>query len=155
MSEKPKFILPERNPKTHAAHRREVWWQITLPLLLGCLLLVALIAGVIWAATDPASEVGRWADISLMWIMLPALFAALVMLILLIGITYLVSKLLGVLPGYARLVQDFFTVGKLKVIQFSDTLVKPVMKLKSWSAGAQRARQVAAEPLTPQPSDEI
>jgi hypothetical protein len=155
MNEKTKFVLPERNPKTHAAHRKEVFLQIMLPLVIGCLLLAALVAGVIWSATGSNSEVRRWADISLMWLILPALGFALILLVLLSGITYLVSRLLGVLPGYARWVQDYFTLGMLKVIHVTNVIVKPVMKLQSWSVGARRARQVAVEPLTFRPKEEV
>ena len=74
MDEKPEFVLPERNPKTHAAHRKEVGWQITLPLIIGCLLLALLMTGVIWSAAGANPELRRWADISLVWTLLPALF---------------------------------------------------------------------------------
>jgi len=154
MDEKPKYILPERNPKTHTAHKREVWWQITLPLVFGCLLLAVVIGGLVRVATDSTTEIGRWADISQMWVMLPAFGAALLLLVLLIGVTYLVTKLIGVLPGYARLAQDTITVAMLKVMGVSNILVKPVLKLKGWLAAVQRARQVVLKPFTSRQDDE-
>ncbi len=147
MNEKPPVVLPERNPKTHAAHRKEVWWQITLPLVIGCLVLVLAIAGVIWAAAGSRPQVTRWADISLIWLILPALFFALLGLGVLVGITYLVSKLLGVLPGYARVVQNAIASVQQKALKANNVLVAPALKLKSWFAGARRARQVVTEPL--------
>jgi hypothetical protein len=149
MNEKPQFVLPERNPKTHAAHRKDVGWQITLPLVIGCLVLVLALAGVIWAAAGANPQVTRWADISLIWLILPALFFALLGLGVLVGITYLVSKLLGVLPGYARVVQNIFTNIHAKALKANDALVAPALKLKSWSAAARRARQIVTEPLNP------
>ena len=149
MDEKPQFVLPERNPQTHAAHRRDVLRQITLPLITGSLLLVACMALVIIAAAGANGEVRRWADVSLVWLLLPALFFSLLILGLLIGITYLVSKLLGVLPGYARLVQDGYTTLTGKVMHLSDALILPVLKLKGWLAAARKARQVATAPFTP------
>ncbi len=149
MDDKPKFVLPERNPKTHAAHRKEVGWQITLPLVIGCLIIALAVAGVIWSAVDANPELSRWSDISLIWLILPALFFTLIPLAVLFGLTFLVSKLLGVLPGYARLVQDTFVNIHSKVLRFSDALVAPSLKLKSWSAGARRARQVITKPLRP------
>jgi hypothetical protein len=148
MDEKPQFVLPERNPQTHAAHRRDVLRQITLPLVIGSLLLVACMALVIIAAAGGNGEVRRWADVSLVWLILPALFFALLMLGLLIGITYLVSKLLGVLPGYARLVQDGYTALTGKVMHLSDALILPVLKLKGWAAAGRKARQVVTAPFT-------
>ncbi len=149
MDEKPKFILPERNPKTHAAHRKQVRWQITLPLVIGCLIIALASAGVIWSAVDANPDLSRWSDISLMWLILPALFLALIPLAVVGGLTFLVSKLLGVLPGYTRLVQDAFVNLESKMLKVSDALVAPSLKLKSWAAGARRARQVVTEPLKP------
>jgi xanthine/uracil permease len=154
MDEKPQFVLPERNPQTHAAHRRDVLRQITLPLVIGSLLLVAGMALVIIAAAGASGEVRRWADISLVWLILPALFFSLLILGLLTGITYLVSKLLGVLPGYARLVQDGYTTLTGKVMRLSDALVLPLLKLKGWAAAARKARQVATQLITPGPRQE-
>lgn len=145
--EKPQFILPERNPRTHAAHRKEVWWQITFPLILAGLLLALLVAGVIWAAAGANDEVGRWASVSLIWLILPALVFALLGLGVVAGLTYLVSKLLGVLPGYARLAQDGVASLGQKASRVTDALVAPALKLKSWTAAARKARQVAGEPL--------
>lgn len=149
MDEKPQFVLPERNPQTHAAHRRDVLRQITLPLVIGGLLLVAGMALVIIAAAGANGEVRRWADLSLIWLILPALIFSLLILGLLFGLTYLVSKLLGILPGYARLVQDGYTGLSDKVMHLSDALILPLLKLKGWSAAARKARQVATAPFTP------
>jgi hypothetical protein len=154
MDEKPQFVLPERNPKTHAAHRRDVLRQITLPLVIGSLLLVAVMALVIIAAAGANGEVRRWADLSLIWLILPALIFSLLILGLLFGLTYLVSKLLGILPGYARLVQDGYTGLSGKVMHISDSLVLPLLKLKGWSAAARKARQVATQLFTPGPRQE-
>ena len=154
MDEKPQFVLPERNPQTHAAHRRDVLRQITLPLVIGSLLLVAGMALVIIAAAGANGEVRRWADLSLIWLILPALIFSLLILGLLFGLTYLVSKLLGILPGYARLVQDGYTGLTGKVMHLSDALVLPVLKLKGWSAAARKVRQVATAPFTLWPRQE-
>jgi len=154
MDEKPQFVLPERNPQTHAAHRRDVLRQITLPLVIGGLLLVAGMALVIIAAAGANGEVRRWADLSLIWLILPALIFSLLILGLLFGLTYLVSKLLGILPGYARLVQDGYTGLSGKVMHLSDALVLPLLKLKGWSAAARKARQVATAPFSSDPRQE-
>lgn len=54
MENQAKFQLPERNPVTHAAHRREVFWQITFPFLIALIILLGLVAGVIFAGTTGA-----------------------------------------------------------------------------------------------------
>jgi hypothetical protein len=54
-------------------------------------------------------------------------------------------KLLGVLPRYARLVQDYFALARDKVRQVSDKIVEPVLEAKSRAAGTQRGREAARE----------
>jgi len=130
---------PERNPKTHAEHKREVFWQITLPLVIGILLLLAGVAAIIFSATQPVTDLGRWADVSLMWMILPSLFFALIMLIILIGLVYAISQLLKVVPRYARIIQLFFEQGKGKVSRLTDLVTNPILRLHSILAAARRA----------------
>jgi hypothetical protein len=138
---KPKFVLPERNPVTHAAHRREVFWQITFPLILTLLILLGLAAFVIYTGFQGAGSVSRWADISLIWLLLPAVVVTLVVLLILIGLVYLISKLLGVFPGYARLVQNYFHLAQVRTRSIADKVVEPVLKLRSLKAGADVLRK--------------
>lgn len=128
--EKP-FVLPKRNPKTHARHRHDVLWQITVPLLI-CLLLVLGLSGlVIWVGIQASPEVSRWADISLIWLIVPVIIAAFILLLLLAGITFGVFKLVQVLPGYARLAQDFFLRLQARVLGISNRLVRPFIRARA------------------------
>jgi uncharacterized protein involved in cysteine biosynthesis len=139
-------VLPERNPKTHAIHRREVFWQITLPLIVGILLLLATVAAVIYSATQPAAELDRWGDVSLMWLILPSLFFALIILLFLVGMVYLISQLLRLIPPYARVVQLYFEAGKTKVGQLSDLSVKPIIRVRSLWAIIRHAGKWSTKP---------
>jgi len=96
MENKPKFQVPERNPATHAIHRREVFWQITFPLIIALLLILGLVGVVIFAGFQGLGEVSRWADVSLIWLLLPALVVVLVMLLMLSGVVYLITRLLAI-----------------------------------------------------------
>jgi hypothetical protein len=154
MSEKLPAAPPARNPRTHAAHRKQVWWQITLPLVLGCLLLALALAGVIWTAAGSSDEISRWADISLICLTPLPLFFGLLGLAAVIGITILVSKLLSALPGFAWRIHLFFALVQQKTLKVSNALVAPALKLKGWSAAARRARRVVTEPFrSGQPTD--
>lgn len=141
MENKPKFQVPERNPATHAIHRREVFWQITFPLIIALLLIMGLVGVVIFAGFQGLGEVSRWADVSLIWLLLPALVVVLVMLLMLSGVVYLITRLLAILPGYARLAQDFFYLVQVRVKSISDKLVEPILKLRSFKAGADALRR--------------
>jgi uncharacterized protein involved in cysteine biosynthesis len=125
----------ERNPKTHAEHKREVFWQITLPLLIGILLMLAAVAAIILSATQPVTDLGRWSDVSLMWLILPSLFFALILLIILIGFVYLISYLLRLIPRYAVIVQLYFELAKSKVSQLTNLTIEPIFRMRSiWAA---------------------
>lgn len=126
---------------THAAHRREVFWQITFPLILALLILLGLAGFVIYAGFQSSAGVSRWADVSLIWLLLPAVVATLIVLVILSGLVYLVSKLLGVFPGYARLVQDYFYLVQVRTKSIADKLVEPVLKIRSYKAGADVLRR--------------
>ena len=131
----------ERNPKTHAEHRREAFWQITFPLVIGIPLLLAAVAVIIISATQPVTDVGRWADVSLMWLILPSLFFALILLVLLIGFVYLISYLLRLIPHYALVVQLYFEAGKNKISQLSNLSIEPILRIRAiWAAMRYAAR---------------
>ena len=131
----------ERNPKTHAEHRREAFWQITFPLVIGILLLLAAVAVIILSATQPVTDVGRWADVSLMWLILPSLIFALILLVLLIGFVYLISYLLRLIPHYALVVQLYFEAGKNKISQLSNLSIEPILRIRAiWAAMRYAAR---------------
>jgi len=123
--------LPERNPLTHAQHRREVFWQITLPFVIGILLVLAAVGAIVFSATQPLTDLGRWADVSLILLILPSLFFALIILVILVGIVYAISMLLRLVPRYARIVQLYFEIGKSKLSQLSNLVVEPFVKTRS------------------------
>ena len=135
-------VLPPRNPTTHAKHRREVLWQITVPLLVVLILLLGLVGLVIWSGVQANPEVGRWADISLVWLIVPVIILSFIFLLLLSAITFGVIKLIQVLPPYARLVQDFFLRIQARVSGISNSLVRPIVQTKSAAAAARRLRDL-------------
>ena len=124
-----------RNPQTHAKHRRESFWQITFPLIIGILVILAAVVGIIISATQPTTELRRWADLSLMWMILPSLFFAFLILVILIGLVYGISVLSGAVPRYAAIALFYMQVVEGKVRQISDKLAEPFIKTNStWAA---------------------
>jgi len=123
-----------RNPVTHARHRREVLWQVTVPLFIGCALILALCILVIFGSAT--GEHGRWAGISLVWLILPTMLFAFIFLILLVGLIVLVTMLFNRLPSFARQVQDFFLLVKYQVAQLDDRLVEPFLRAQSKKSSA-------------------
>ncbi len=143
MNDLKKFRLPERNPITHASHRREVWWQITFPLLLAILLLLAAAGSVIWVAVTPVAQdqVSRWADVSTIWLLLPVLGFSVLFLAILAGITYGVMRLMRVLPGFMRLIQDYLLIIQKGMKRVMDFVAEPFLKTHSAAAGLKALRR--------------
>jgi len=136
-----KLILPERNPVTHARHRREVFWQIIIPMMLGILLVLVAVTIVILSATHAATNLSRWADVSLIWLILPSLLIAFIFLTILIAFTYLISIVLKKTPPYAHLIQQYFETGKNKVSFYSNKITDPIVKTRSvWAVLAHPSR---------------
>jgi hypothetical protein len=124
-----------RNPVTHARHRHEVLWQVTIPLVIGCVLFLAVAILVVWG-TATGGEHGRWAGISLVWLITPMLFVALIFLLLVSGLIFLVTMIFNRLPPFARQVQDFFLLVKYQVAQLDDKLVEPFLRAQSTKSSA-------------------
>jgi hypothetical protein len=126
--------LLERNPVTHAKHRREVFWQITLPVLVGVFVVLALSGLVVGIGAAPDQR--QWADVSLIWMIVPTMFVSLIFLLVLIGGTYLLVRLIQALPPYARRLQDFFYMIRSQVGKIGDRVVEPVLRWHSFTASA-------------------
>lgn len=141
MSEFQSSLLPERNPATHRIHRREVLWQITVPLVVALLVIVALMALTILSAVRGPSAVSRWADISLIWLILPMLVVTLLFMAITGAIAYGVIKLIGALPRFTLRVQSIVALLGQRAHQISDKIVAPFIKIDSFGASVKAARQ--------------
>ncbi len=117
-----------------------MFWQILLPVILVGLLMVGVITLVILTATggDPVGQVSTWADTSLIWLILPALLFAVVVLVILGGLIYLLAKLLNIIPGYTSVVQDFFRRVSHIVGNIADKFASPFIAVKSVGAATNK-----------------
>jgi sterol desaturase/sphingolipid hydroxylase (fatty acid hydroxylase superfamily) len=125
-------ILP-RNPITHQRHRREVFWQITFPILLVSLALLLL---AVMAAGLSSEKASTWADISLIWMIIPALIFTLLTMIILAALVYLTIRLLHILPFYFFKGHNWFLLVNLRIGHIGDNLAEPFVRLRAWKAGA-------------------
>jgi hypothetical protein len=122
----------ERNPVTQAVHRRQVLWQITLPLVVLAVIFLALI---VLVSLSEAGYQSRWADISAIWCLCPNLFVLLLCVGSLGGMSYGLFRLQRVLPGKLFSVQKFSLKVRDGVQKVSDAAVEPVLKAHSSRAG--------------------
>lgn len=134
---------PPRNPHTHRLHRRETFWQISFPLILGALVMLGLAVWAVLTATGSGS-VNQAAAASLIFLLIPAMFAALFFLAILGALAYLVILINDKLPPYMRQAQDFFTRLQDLIRLAADKLVEPVLRAQSGLAALKTMRQETA-----------
>jgi hypothetical protein len=121
-----------RNPATQAIHRRQVFWQITLPLVILAVIFLALAVVVSLSGLGYQS---RWADISAIWCLCPNLFVLLSCVGVLGGMVYGLFRLQQWLPGKLFSLQNFSLKVRDGVQKASDAAVEPVLRARSSRAG--------------------
>ena len=144
MSENQYPAVPEpkpmqRNQVTWAKHRREVLLQITIPLVITVLVVIA--CGVLAAVMGTNQNISQWADVSLIWLIMPQIFVSLIVLIILAAMAYGLYRLLKVLPFYTNTVQEYFILFRDQVAVLTDRLVQPFLKVKSSHASWQSLKR--------------
>ena len=139
---KPKSRLVPTTPQERAArHRRQVLLQIWLPLGLGILLFLGLAAWTVRGAVHGSPEVGRFGNISSIFLLIPSLITNLIPIVLLALITFGVYKLLGKMPVWLALIQGFFARVAALVRAFADKIAAPLITAGSISSGLNAARK--------------
>jgi uncharacterized Tic20 family protein len=124
----------ERNPVTQEAHRKQVFWQITVPLVIVVIVILAL--AVLVAAGSPQGA-SLWADISLIWLIIPVMIISLILLALLAGLAFAVIWLLRTIPGYAMQAQNFMIMITGQVERLGDLIVEPILRVNAFLASLQ------------------
>ena len=124
--------------KSYKRHRRQLTSQIILPMVLTAILFVALIVLINVATFRDGGDVARWAAISTIWIVIPIMIASLIFLAVLVGIIYLLARLLGIAPIYTNRAQDFMRKLAIRIQHAPDASVKPVIFLDSIGASISR-----------------
>ncbi len=120
----------KRNPETYRTHRKEFLWQIMAPLILGVVLILVLMG----FSVSPFFLQNRLADIALIWLILPMLLLAFLVLITLLAIIYGLQKLTGVLPEAGFKFLGILDQVKTGIQQVDDRLVSPIIRMKASSA---------------------
>ena len=133
-----KVIIHPPVHESYKRHRQEVAWKIILPVVLSAILIVGLIVLVNIATFRDNGDVGRWAAISTIWIVIPVIVAGLIFLIILGGIVYLFKYLLNIAPVYTGKAQDFVYRIAGYIRRIADVVVKPVIVLDGIGASMKK-----------------
>jgi len=115
--------------ESYLKHRKQLAWQIILPIVLTALLIVALIVLINVATFNQGGDVARWAAISTIWIVVPIMIGMLIFIVLLGGLVYLMKRLLNITPTYTGLAQDYVYLAVGYIKRAADALVQPVLQL--------------------------
>jgi hypothetical protein len=127
-----KASLPQPTHYSYELHRKQAVRQIILPVILASLVFLGMIVLVSLATFRQGGDVGRWAAISTMWILIPVMIAGLILLLLLIGLIYLLARGLGVLPHYTGLAQDYVYKARGVLIRGANLVVKPILAVEGF-----------------------
>jgi len=139
-------VLPPepRDPLAQARHRKETFWQITLPMAVFGLLLLALAALIVGGT---AVEAGLWADVALIWLLAPLLVLALIPLALLIALWAGLRRLSALLPVYSWRLQAVLGQVRGQIEVGSDRLLAPLLRLRIWQAQVATLRRGVGQRL--------
>lgn len=104
--------------------RKHVWVQIYLPILLFVIALAVLVT-ILWVNQQGSASV--WADVSLVMLIIPTFILGLILLVILVGLTYGIFYLIGVLPDPFRRLHDMITEASAYVERGSNMAAKPII----------------------------
>jgi len=125
-----KAKLSQPTHESYLKHRKQRIWQIVMPVILACILLIALIVLINIATFRDNGDVARWAAVSTIMIVVPIMIGMFLFLVLLVGIAYLLGRLLGITPRYTGLAQDYVYRAAAMIKRALDALVKQIIEMQ-------------------------
>lgn len=124
-----KAQLPHPEHYSYLVHRKQRNTQVILPVVLSALLMIGMIVLISFATFKSSGDVGRWAAISTIWIIIPLLITGLIVLALLIGGIYLMARALSGLPYYTGIAQDYVHKARGYITRGADMAAKPILAI--------------------------
>jgi hypothetical protein len=124
--------------KTSRRHRRETWWQVTFPLLIG--LVGVLILSVVTSSVSSV-DVSRLAKMAVIWLLIPALVLSVIFFVILVGLIYVLVRLIAIIPHYSYRVQYQFARVGSKSEQICNLVSEPIIRIRSFRAGLRVLRK--------------
>lgn len=128
-----KLSLPHPARYSYTKHRQDVTRQIVLPVVFVTVMVVILMALLVFAFQSGA-DVGKWAAVAIIWMIIPLMALMLVLVVATWGVVYLLMRLLQVSPHYTALAQHHVLRFNEQVIVWTDKIIDPILKLKAWAS---------------------
>jgi hypothetical protein len=121
----------EHNPISRQRHTSEVLWQITLPLIICA---VGLLAISVLAVELGQVDARRWGSISLIWLILPAMLVVLIVFLLLVAGILGALKIIQVIPGAAFRLQKVLNRVDDVTTSAGNWIAEPFIRLHLFSS---------------------
>jgi hypothetical protein len=131
-------------PKGHSRfyyqkqHKKEVIWQILLPIGIGALAFLALGIMAAFSLQSGTESAARWGHIAVMWMILPVFAAGLFAFILIVGLNIGIAKIQQILPDYTEIVQIYAQKAFRLILGYANRSVKPIITIQTIKAQTQR-----------------
>ena len=132
-----KATLPKPEHLSYKRHRKQTMNQIVLPVVLSALVMIALIVLISLSTFRADGDVGRWAAISTIWLVIPVMLAGLIVLAILVGLIYLMARGLQIIPTYTGLAQEYVAKARWHIMRGAHMIFKPFLVIEGWSASIQ------------------
>jgi energy-coupling factor transporter transmembrane protein EcfT len=128
-----KAKLPQRPEHySYLKHRKQRVTQIILPVVISTLVFIGFIVLISLVTFKQEGDVGRWAAISTIWIVIPIMVVGLILLVLLIGLIYLLARAISGLPYYTGIGQDYVYKAQAYIVRGANMVSKPIIALNAW-----------------------
>ena len=113
---------PRTDSPSVRQHKRQFIWQILVPAIAAALIII-LVA--VFVVTRGASTDRAVADISIMWMLIPILILALLVLAVLAGLIYGMAMLYKITPKYTGKAQSFLVLVQNETRKVADGSTRP------------------------------
>jgi uncharacterized protein involved in cysteine biosynthesis len=124
-------------------HHKQFWWQIMLPILIALIIVLVILVMTV-LAMDKTPEINEnWANISAIFLSLPAILLSLAILGIVILFAWLIRKLYKFIPPYSGMAANSMK----KVNQFTNNstekILIPFVKGSAYMAGFKKLLSMA------------
>jgi hypothetical protein len=108
-----------------------VWVQILLPVFIGAAALMVAPLAAWLTAMDAGGDVSRWAAISTMWLLIPVMMGALILLVAVSALAFLTARITGWIPAYSYRIQRIAVRAEGGTRRAAGMIRKPVLAIRA------------------------
>lgn len=127
-----KNSVPHPARESYVRHKQQLLRQIILPIVFVTILGLSVVILSCFAITGEKSDLSLWADISMIWLIIPMMILFLILIGLMFGLVYGSSKLLKVTPRYTGLLQEYILWFYAEVAIVTQKITRPILSIRTW-----------------------